>query len=274
MAEPDLGPAEIYDRYYGPAMFAPWAEVLLQLAAPRPGERALDLACGTGIVTRQLAPRLGPGGSLVAVDLRPTMLAVARSLPPPEGAAVDWRQGDAMALALPGGAFDLVVCQQGLQFFADRAAALREVRRVLAPGGRAAFAVWREVAQQGVFQALVAAEIRHLAPLGITAAHANAPFVLGDPAELRGLFEGAGFGRIEVLARRLDASFTEPDRFVARSELAYASVMPEYLRQPAAFRAYVAAIERDVQPVIEQQRQGDRLIFPMHAHLVLAQVMP
>jgi ubiquinone/menaquinone biosynthesis C-methylase UbiE len=271
-ATPAFGPAEMYDRYYGPAIFGPWAGVLLQLGAPRAGERVLDLACGTGIVSRQLAPLVGPSGALVAADLRETMLAVARSHPAPAGATIDWRQADASALPLPDRAFDLVVCQQGLQFFPDRPAALRHVRRVLVPGGRAAFAVWQALPRQPVFAELAAAELRHLAPLGITAAHATAPFSLGDAGELRRLFEEAGFSRVEVLDRAHEVRFSAPDDFVANSELAYAGVMPDYLKDPAAFQRFVEAIERELQPTLQRHRQGDHLVFPLHANLVLAHV--
>src|SRR5438552_1035927 len=135
-------PAEIFESYFVPAIFAPWARVLLEYAAPRPGDRVLDLACATGIVARQVAPVVGPSGRVVALDINPGMLAVGASLPAPEGAAIEWRQGDAVALDLPTGAFDLVLCQQGLQFFSDRAAAVREMKRVLADGGRVVLSLW------------------------------------------------------------------------------------------------------------------------------------
>jgi ubiquinone/menaquinone biosynthesis C-methylase UbiE len=158
-------PAEMYERFFVPAMFAPWARVLLEYAAPQPGERVLDLACGTGVVARHVAPRIGATGRLIALDLRPGMLAVARSLPAPSGAAIEWREGDAVALDLPADSFDLVVCQQGLQFFSDRAAAVREMQRVLAPGGRLALNIWQGLERQPVFEAFAEAEVRHLAGL-------------------------------------------------------------------------------------------------------------
>jgi ubiquinone/menaquinone biosynthesis C-methylase UbiE len=269
-SRPGPTPAEMYDQYFGPAMFEPWAHQLLARAAPGAGERALDLACGTGIVARQLAPLIGPAGRLVALDLRSTMLTRARRRPAPGGAVARWLRGDALALPLADGVFDLVVCQQGLQFFPDRPQALREVRRVLAAGGRAAFAVWRELARQSLFQDVVAAEVRHLAPLGVTEGHAAAPFRLGDAGELASLFEQAGFAAVEVQAHTQEVHFPDPDRFVANNELAYAAVMPEYLTDPATFAAYLAAIERDLAPALQRHRRGDRLSFPMQSHLVLA----
>ena len=92
-----LAPAEMFDRYFGPALFTPWASVLLEHAAPRPGERVLDLACGTGTVARRVAPIIGATGTVTALDISPSMLAVARARQAPDGAAIEWREGDAVA---------------------------------------------------------------------------------------------------------------------------------------------------------------------------------
>jgi SAM-dependent methyltransferase len=117
--------AEIYKRHMVPAIFGPWAEDLVACAAPQPGERVLDVACGTGVVARLVAQRVGPAGQVVGLDLNPGMLTVARALPPSQGAMIAWREGNASAIPLADAAFDLVLCQQGLQFFPDRPAALR-----------------------------------------------------------------------------------------------------------------------------------------------------
>jgi ubiquinone/menaquinone biosynthesis C-methylase UbiE len=155
-------PAEMFDQYFGPALFAPWARVLLEYAAPQPGERVLDLACGTGTVARHVAPMVGASGKVVALDISPDMLAVARSHPAPEGAPIEWRAEDATSLDLPGDAFDLVLCQQGLQFFPERAAAVREMRRVLADKGRVVLSVWQALDRHPLYEALCEAEARHL----------------------------------------------------------------------------------------------------------------
>jgi ubiquinone/menaquinone biosynthesis C-methylase UbiE len=85
-------PAEMYEQYFVPAMFRPWASLLLRRAAPQPGERLLDVACGTGIVSREAAPWVGPDGQVVALDMNPAMLAVARTLPAPSGARIQWQE--------------------------------------------------------------------------------------------------------------------------------------------------------------------------------------
>src|SRR5438876_7202317 len=91
-------PDELYERYVVPAMFGPWAADLVALAAPQPGERVLDVACGSGVVARLVAPHVGSTGHVVGLDLNARRLVVARALPPSPGAVVEWREGDALAL--------------------------------------------------------------------------------------------------------------------------------------------------------------------------------
>jgi ubiquinone/menaquinone biosynthesis C-methylase UbiE len=141
-AQPSPNPAETYEAYFVPNLFGPWTAVLLDAARPAPGARVLDVACGTGIAARTVAPRVGARGRVVGLDLSPAMLSVARRVGLPPGAApVAWVRGSAQALPFPAPTFDLVLCQQGLQFFPNGAAAVREMRRVLRPGGRAVISV-------------------------------------------------------------------------------------------------------------------------------------
>ena len=146
--------AEAYERYLVPAFFGPFADRLVELAAPRPADRALDVACGTGIVARRIAARVARA---VGLDSNPGMLEVARTVEP----SIEWRAAEAGAMPLPDASFDLVLCQQGLQFFPDRAAALREMRRVLAPGGRLAVSAWRAAEHNPGWLRLAEALDRH-----------------------------------------------------------------------------------------------------------------
>lgn len=261
------GPAEMYELFFGPALFTPWASVLVDRAAPHPGERVLDLACGTGIVTRQVAPAVGPHGRIVAVDLSPQMLAVARRLPVPGGATVEWREGDAVALDLPDGAFDLVLCQQGLQFFSDRAAAAGGMRRVLAEGGRAVVAVWRGIEHHPLLAASTVAVARHL---GVPATELDAPFSFGDAGELHRLLTAAGFARVEIRTHSLDAHFPSADAFVATTTIAAAAVLPAYAQVVAdpASRSTLVEVATDAsRELLERFRDGDGLTFPWFAHV-------
>jgi ubiquinone/menaquinone biosynthesis C-methylase UbiE len=261
-------PAEMFDQYFGPTVFAPWARVLLEYAAPQPGERALDLACGPGTVARQVAPVVGETGKVVALDINRAMLAVARSRPAPAGAPIDWRAGDATSLDLPDDAFDLVLCQQGLQFFPERAAAAREVRRVLTDEGRIVLNVWQALDRHPVFEALCEAEARHL---GVPLSDVASPWSFPDAGELRALLSESGFQRIEIIAESLDARFPSPDRFVELTVLAGAAVVPTFDHEDAAARlALTEAVTREIEPVVQRYRSGDRLIVPTHWHIAVA----
>jgi len=133
--------AELYERYVVPYILGPWAPGLVELAALQPGEHVLDLACGTGVVARLAATKVEPTGHVTGLDLNAAMLAVARSLPPPPGTSITWVEGSAVAMDLPDASFDVILYQQGFQFFPDQPAALREMHRVLVPGGRVLLSV-------------------------------------------------------------------------------------------------------------------------------------
>jgi ubiquinone/menaquinone biosynthesis C-methylase UbiE len=185
-------PAEIYEQHMVPAIFARWAPDLVEAARVRAGGRALDVACGTGAVTRILSERVGPAGAVVALDINPGMLAVARVAAPARN--IEWREGSAVSLPFPEATFDHVLCQQGLQFFPDKPAALAEMKRVLKPGGRLALACWRSVEHMPGYLALEQALARRIGPEKA----ALPPFALGDAETIRRLVTGAGFREVTL----------------------------------------------------------------------------
>jgi len=147
-----------YESLLVPRLFAPWSEVLLDAADPHVGEAVLDVATGPGTVARAAARRVGPTGRVTAIDISRLMLDLARGKRrEPTAAPIDWIEAPAAPLPVPSGDHDLVTCQQVLQFFPDRPAALAEMRRAIRPGGRVALAVWAELDRSGVFAALHAA---------------------------------------------------------------------------------------------------------------------
>jgi ubiquinone/menaquinone biosynthesis C-methylase UbiE len=193
--------ADVYESFFVPALFQEWAGPMIDAAGVRSGARVLDVACGTGVVARAAAARVGPAGRAVGLDVNEGMLAVARRTAP----HIEWRQGRAEALPFDARTFDAVTSQFGLMFFEDRPAALGEMLRVLRPGGRMAVAVW-DAAERTPGYAAVIALLERL--FGRRVADAlRAPFVLGDPDALRGLFDTAGIPNAELRTRRGTARF-------------------------------------------------------------------
>jgi ubiquinone/menaquinone biosynthesis C-methylase UbiE len=180
-----------YQQYLVPAVFAPWAADLIARVDLRPNDHILDVACGTGVVARLAAARLNGNGGVTALDFSPEMLAVARALPPVPGPAIDWREGDAMALPFQPNTFHRILCQQGLQFFPDRSKALTEMYRVLVPDGRAAVSVFCGLEKNPYPAALASAIARHL---GVDSAEPlRAPFAFENRDDLGSLLARAGF---------------------------------------------------------------------------------
>ncbi len=184
--------AEAYERYFVPAIGRPVAEDLIEAAALRAGERVLDVACGTGVVTRLAAERVGNAGSVTGLDVDASMLEVARSVAPEE-AAIDWNETTAEAIPYEDERFDVVLCQMGLQFIDDKLAALHEMRRVLAPGGRVVLNVPGPTPP--MFSILAEAIARHVHP--DVGSKMHLVFSLHDTSELQDLMTKAGFREVE-----------------------------------------------------------------------------
>ncbi len=246
--------AEAYERYLVPAFFGPFADRLIELAEPRPADRALDVACGTGIVARRIASRVA---GVVGLDSNPDMIEVATAIEP----SIEWRTAEAGAMPLPDASIDLVLCQQGLQFFPDRAAALGEMRRVLAPGGRLAVSVWRAAEHNPGWLRLADALDRHAGPE--VGAIMRAPFALGAD-ELRELVRGAGFRDVAVRIR------IEPVRFPSARELLLRQQVASPLAGPLSGLAKEEheALVRDIAAALRPYTDDDGVCFPMETHVV------
>ena len=202
-------PAEVYDEQFVPALFRQWGPVMCDAAEVRPGHRVLDVACGTGALTAVVAERVAPGGTVTGLDANPEMLAVARRKHP----AIQWHDGRAESLPFADASFDAVVSQFGLMFFDDRVAALREMWRVLRPGGRLAVAVCDALANSPGYAAL-AALLERL--FGTRVADAfRAPFVLGDVRALRALCADAGIAGAAVEQHQGTVRFASIDALVS-----------------------------------------------------------
>lgn len=201
-------PGEIYEQHMVPAIVARWTPALVEVMGLRTGERVLDVACGTGVVTRQLPSRVGQTGRVVGLDVNPGMLAAARAAAPTM--SIEWLEGNATGMPLPDAAFDVVVCQQGLQFLPDKLAGLNEMRRVLVPGGRLVLSVWRPIAHAPGFRVLEEALARRIGP----AKAALPPFTLGDGQAIRSLMAKAGFRGVRVRAEVKLSRWRSAEHFV------------------------------------------------------------
>ena len=196
---------KLYDTYLVPLIFEPYAaDLAKRLARLRPA-RVLEIAAGTGVVTRQLASVLPASSSIVATDLNQAMLDQAAAA----GTArpVEWRQADAMQLPFPDGAFDAVVCQFGAMFFPDKAKAFAEARRVLGPGGVYLFNVWDRI-EENEFADVVTAALVARVPNDPPRFMARTPHGYHDRGVIERDLAGGGFGapRIDTLAERSRAA--------------------------------------------------------------------
>jgi SAM-dependent methyltransferase len=256
--------AEAYERYLVPAIFSDMAERLLDLAAAKPGERVLDVGCGTGIVARQAAPRVGRAGRVVGLDLNEGMLRVARRAGADRVPAIEWRQGDAAALPFPDGSFDVVTCQQALQFFADPGAALRGMRRVLAPGGRAAVAVLRPIRYTPAYVPLAEALDRHAGPEA--GAMMRSPFPAWDREGFRTLVATGGFGEVHVRVEIAGVRYPSAEEMLRRE----AASSPLATRLSAVPPAAREALIREVTAALREYEDDDGVTFPMETYVAIA----
>lgn len=254
--------AEMYERWLVGPLFRPWVDALLDRVGLAAGDRVLDLACGTGIVARLAKDRLGNKGRVVGVDLSPQMLAVGRSLAP----SIEWREGD--AVALPFGAteqFDVVVCQQGLQFFSDKAAAAREMRRILAPGGRVAVAAWCSMEQIPFFMALYRVAERHLGAV------IDQRYSLGDAAVLGRLLADSGFHDVHVETMSRTVRFADGALFVRLNAMALVGMSPASTTTNDEGRMrLVTDIASDSAEVLPPFSDGEGIAFTISTNVATA----
>jgi ubiquinone/menaquinone biosynthesis C-methylase UbiE len=250
--------AEVYEARFVPSFFAQWAPRLLDAAGVGDGAHVLDVACGTGIVARTAADRVGPSGAVVGVDISDAMLAVARRVRPD----LQWRSGDAGALPFGDEEFDAVVCQMALMFLPDPVAALGQMRRVVRPAGRVAVLVPGALAANPPYQLFVDIVTKHA---GADARNlVTTYFVLGDPDRLRGLGTDAGLRVEDVSAPVGESRFGSIDEFVTI----------EIDSTPLAERLDPTARERiaiDCREAIAPWRLDDgSLRFPFECNLLVA----
>ncbi len=255
---------EMYERWLVGPLFRPWAEDLVRRMGLAPGNRLLDVACGTGIVARLAKEQIGHSGRVVGIDASPPMLAIARA----QDTDIDWREGNAVNLPVEDGeTFDVVACQQGLQFFPDKRAAAREMRRVLAPLGRLAAATWRPVEESPFLRDLHRVAEKHLGTV-LDRRHG-----FGDASALGSLFADAGFHDVRVDTLSKTIRFADGIVFVRLNTMALVgmSAASAAMSDEERGRAVEAIASESVAVLASYaDTSGDALAFAMSSNVVTA----
>jgi len=265
----DASTPELYERYLVPAITSVWATDLLDRISLRPKEAVLDIACGTGVVIRLAASR-AQGGRLVGLDLNSAMLSVARSAVQ-TGTPIEWVEGSALDLPFPAKSFGVVLCQLGLQFFPDRPLALREMRRVLRPGGRVGLSVYSAIERTPAAYAFVQALDEHLGPDASRTKRAE--HIFPDPEEVKSLLREAGFHNVDVTTVTKQVEFPSMLDYV-RFQL-IATPMAALLRDksPPERDGAILSMAADATSRIDPAMlKNGRLSFPQESHLAIANV--
>lgn len=251
--------ARAYESLFVPALFGQWAPRVSDLAQLQPGQRVLDVACGTGTLAREAAARVGPGGYVAGIDPGAGMVAVARELAPD----VDWHTGVAERIPFPDDSFDAVVSQFGLMFFSDRDEAVREMVRVLKPEGTLVVAVWASLASTPAYAA--EAELFHRLA-GPEAGNAvRAPYALGDADTLATLLRRNGLARPDVRTVRGEARFASIRVMVEADLRGWLPVMGVHLAE-----AQIENILLEAQAALGPFETADGVIFEAPALIASA----
>jgi len=255
---------EIYERVLVGPLFRPFAEQLVERVALKRGDSVIDVACGTGIVARVARERLGPEARIVGVDVAPAMLAVARAVDP----TMDWREGNAISLPVSATEqFTVLTCHQGLQFMPDKPAAIREMRRVLAPGGRVAIATWRSLEDIPGMLELNAVAEQHVGRI-VDSRHS-----FGDATALKNLLVDSGFSDVSVGTLAHDVQFADGALFARLNAMAVIGMSDKGKAMSEAERGELAGrIAAESQDLIAKATRNGMFVFPLTTNIATARI--
>jgi SAM-dependent methyltransferase len=259
----DTTAGEAYEKHMVPGMFARWTERAVGLAALRPGERLVDVACGTGIGARVAAQALGRSGKATALDLDAGVVEIARCLPQGDGATIEYHCANALEMPFPDEAFDVALCLQGLQFFPDRVKGFTEIRRVLKPSGRLIATIWGPLEANKGHAAVVHAIERQQ----VDASAAKRACSFADPTEIRDAAARGGFGNIEVRTEDGASEFASFDSFMQGMTVGSPSTRRAVQLIPESGKARFV---EDVREALAPWIVGGKLAYPMRTHIVIA----
>ncbi|MDE2379245.1 methyltransferase domain-containing protein [Bradyrhizobium sp.] len=183
-------------------LLGPIADVLIERAAPRPGERVLDVGCGSGATTVAFARAVAPNGFALGLDVSAPMLAQARATAP-KGLPLDFVQADATVHAFEPASFDLMTSRFGVMFFSDPVASFSNLRRALKPSGRLAFICWREPRENPWMMAPLQAVYRHVPKMPPVGPEDPGPFAFASEERVMRILKDAGFAGVAMQAHNL-----------------------------------------------------------------------
>lgn len=252
--------AEDYEKLLAPVLFSEWANRLADAAEIRQGQHVLDVACGTGILTRVIAERVGTNGVVSGVDVNPGMLAVANRIAP----EVEWREGDAEALPYEDDSFDAVLCQFGLMLFSSPKTALQEMERVLKPGGHLEVAVFGSLDDLPAYAA-IADVYRRLADESVGNAICM-PFSMGDKDALRSVFASAGIRAPTIKTEVGTACFSSVRDMVLSDVKGWFPFAGIHLDKDT-----IELVTKEAETALKSfQTSGGAIEFPVPVHIVMA----
>ena len=267
--EIDTSAAEAYEAFIVSAIFRPWAEFIVDLAALEPGDHVLDVACGTGIGARVAAEHLapdgpdGPDGKVTGIDIDPGMIEVARDLTAASRLACDWQVASALAMPFADDRFDLCLCLQGFQFFADRGTGFAECRRVLRPSGRLFASLWLPIEDNKGHLALA----RALDKLNVDTAAVRRPFSFADAGAIVETAKEAGFRTVEVRTGERVVKFNSVEGFIDGIAAGAPSTRHALVQIPDDRRGdFVEDVKESLEPFVTE----DGLELPTRSHIVIA----
>lgn len=251
-----------YDTHIVDVFLRDYSRRLVEIAAVKPGDRVLDVACGTGVVTQLVANKIGSAGQVVGFDLNAGMLARAKDSRE-TAVAIEWRLGNATDMPFGDATFDCVICQHGLQFIPNKAAAVSEMHRVLADRGRIVISVWRSI-EHCPWQAAIADALdRNMGHEQAT--QIRSAFSFGDADQLKQVIVTAGFRDVEVRIERETIRHASVAEYVP----GYISATPVAAAVAGLDREAQEKIITDVRDALAAYRVGDGLAAPIEAHVAI-----
>ncbi len=248
--------ARIYEEIYLPALFEEWSPLVLEAAHIEKGHRVIDVACGTGVLALTVLNHLGPGGAIVGIDINEGMLNIART----KSRQIDWLNVPAESLPFKDASFHRVISQFGMMYFENREGALREMMRVLQPGGSLVVAVWDKLENN---PGLAAEDQLWQQVFGEEAAD-EAPYSLGDKKVLQNLLDNSGIIDAEIKTRQATARFSSIESWI------YAGAKGWTQDDAISDEQLELLLRKAQEHLVSFESHDGTVLFPTSAHIIVA----